>query len=171
MRLPLSTSTTKWQRPLTQPVLTDRVGGGGASVSVTIGLPHPYAPPAPPRDEASAPWVGSGGPPWLPAALVHLVLEYVEVVCGGHGDDVVLGVPGGVEDLLVEVQTVHADFVLLALATCRHLAGLEDLHRLAVLPGRLQGQVPPLAAVEHPEEVVVGAGHHHAERPQGGESR
>lgn len=60
----------------------------------------------------------------LTAALVHFVLEYVEVVGRRHGDDVVLGVPGGVEDLLVEVQTVHADFVLLALAARTHFAGL-----------------------------------------------
>lgn len=46
--------------------------------------------------------------------------------------------PGSVKDLLVEVQTVHADFVLLALAARGHFAGLEDLHGLAVLPGRLQ---------------------------------
>lgn len=98
---------------------------------------------------------GHVDPPHCRLWLIHLVLEYVEVVCGRHSDDVVLGVPGGVEDLLVEVQTVHADFVLLAFATRRHLAGFKYLHGLAILSGCLQGQVPPLAAVEHPEEVVV----------------
>lgn len=35
--------------------------------------------------------------------LNDLLLEYVKVVGGCHGDDVVLRMPGGVEDLLVEV--------------------------------------------------------------------
>lgn len=38
-----------------------------------------------------------------PLLLNDLILEYVEVVGGCHGDDVVLGVPGSVEDLLVEI--------------------------------------------------------------------
>lgn len=96
--------------------------------------------------------------------LVHLVLEYVEVVGRRHCDDVVLGVPGAVQDFLVEVQTVHADLVLLALAPGADLAGLEGLQGLAVLAGCLQGDVPSVAAVEHPEEVVVRARHHHAGR-------
>jgi len=103
------------------------------------------------------------------APLVHFILEYVEVVGRRHGDDVVLGMPGRVEDLLVEVQTVHADFVLLALSARAHLARLQDLHGLAVLSGGLQGHIPPLAAVEHPEEVVVRAGHHHTDGGRGGE--
>lgn len=35
--------------------------------------------------------------------LIHLVLKYIQVVCGSYGDDVLLGVPGCVQDLLVEV--------------------------------------------------------------------
>lgn len=93
--------------------------------------------------------------------LVHFILEYVEVVGGCHSDDVVLRVPGCVQDLLVEVQTVHADLVLLAFPARTHLPGLQHLQRLAVLTGCLQGHVSVLATVEHPEEVVVGAGHYH----------
>ena len=58
---------------------------------------------------------GAGG------GLVDFVLEDVEVVGGGHGDDVLLGVPGGVQDLLAEVQAVHADLVLATLAPDTHL--------------------------------------------------
>lgn len=67
--------------------------------------------------------------------------------------------PGSVEDLLVEVQAVHADLVLLPLAAGGHFARLERGPRFAALPGRLQCDVPPGVAVEHSEEVVVGAGH------------
>lgn len=67
--------------------------------------------------------------------------------------------PGSVEDLLVEVQAVYADLVLLPLAAGRHLARLERGPRFAALPGRLKRDVPPGVAVEHSEEVVVGARH------------
>ena len=36
-----------------------------------------------------------------------ILLEEEEVVGGGHGDDVLLRVPGSVQDLLVEVQAVN----------------------------------------------------------------
>ena len=103
--------------------------------------------------------------------VAHFVLEDVEVVDGRHGDDVVVGVPGRVQDLLVEVQTVHADLVLLALAAAATAAAagadparLQQLQRQVVLAGRLQGGVTPLGAVEHAEEVVVRARHDNAER-------
>ena len=41
--------------------------------------------------------------------LVQFVLEYVQIIGGGHRDDVVQGVPGRVEDLLVKVQTIYTD--------------------------------------------------------------
>ena len=87
--------------------------------------------------------------------LLQFVLKYIEVVSGGHGDDVVLRVPGRVEDLLVKVQAVYTDLVLLALPTCAHLAGLEHRTRLTAFPRRLQGHILPVASVKHPEEVVV----------------
>ena len=42
-----------------------------------------------------------------------------------------------------------------------YLAGFEDSPGLAVLSGRLQGDVTLGVPVKHPEEVVVGAGHDH----------
>ena len=50
-----------------------------------------------------------------------VLLEQEQVVGGGHRDDVLLGVPGGVEDLLVEVQAVHGDFILFPLTARTHL--------------------------------------------------
>lgn len=63
------------------------------------------------------------------------------------------------EDLLVEVQAVHADFVLLPLASGGHFAWFEGGPRFAALPGRLECDVPSGVAVKHSEKVVVGAGH------------
>lgn len=95
---------------------------------------------------------------------VELVLEDVQVVGGGDGDDVLVGVPRRVQDLLGEVQAVHADVVLAPLAAGgAHPARLQHGPRLAALPRRLQGDVALGVAVEHAEEVVVGAGHDHAE--------
>lgn len=56
--------------------------------------------------------------------LVYFILEYVEVICRCHCNDVVLGMPSSVKDFLVEVQTIHADFILLAFPSSAHLAGL-----------------------------------------------
>ena len=53
--------------------------------------------------------------------LLVILLEEEEIVGGGHGDDVLLRVPGSVQDLLVEVQAVHGDFILFPLATRTHL--------------------------------------------------
>lgn len=54
-------------------------------------------------------------------SLMHLrvefVLEDVQIVGGGDGDDVFSRVPGCMEDLLGEVQAVHADVVLPALSS------------------------------------------------------
>lgn len=43
---------------------------------------------------------------------LELVLEYKEVVGGSHGDDTLVRMPRRVQDLLVEVQAVHAYLVL-----------------------------------------------------------
>lgn len=67
--------------------------------------------------------------------------------------------PGGVQDLLVKVQTVDVDFVLFPLATGADLARLQDRLRLDDVPGRFQRDVLLAVAVEHAEEVVVAAGH------------
>lgn len=97
----------------------------------------------------------------MTTVLVHFFLEDVEVVGGCHGNDIFLRVPGGVQDLLVEVQAVHADLVLLPLAAGANPARLQDLPGLAALARSLQGDVPPLRAIQHSEEVVVGSSHHH----------
>lgn len=49
-------------------------------------------------------------------SLVDFVLEYVQVIGGGYSNDALRGVPGWVEDLLIEVQTVHTNLVFLPLA-------------------------------------------------------
>lgn len=94
--------------------------------------------------------------------LIHLVLKYIQVVCGSYSNDVLLGVPGRVQDLLVEVQAVDADLVLLPLAAGAHLARLQHRARFVVLPGRLQGDVSLCVSVKHPEEVVVRPCHDNA---------
>lgn len=48
---------------------------------------------------------------------VEFVLEDVQVVGGSNSDDVLSRVPGRVEDLLGEIQAVHADVVLTALSS------------------------------------------------------
>lgn len=98
--------------------------------------------------------------------LVQFILEYVQIVGGGHSDDVVQGMPGSVEDLLVKVKTVYTDLILFALPTRAHFARFQDRPWLTVLPRRLQGHILPVAPVKHPEEVVVGAGHHDAAERQ-----
>lgn len=100
--------------------------------------------------------------------LVDFVLENVQVVGGCHSNHVIFGVPGSVEDLLIEVQAVHADLVFLPLAPRGHFARFERSSRFAALPGRLQCDVPPGVAVEHSEEVVVGASHDGTEEGRSG---
>lgn len=96
---------------------------------------------------------------------VELVLEDVQVVGGGDGDDVLIRVPGSVEDLLGEVQAVHADVVLSALSPSgTNPPRLQDSPGFAALPRRLQGHVAFGVPVEHAEEVVVSSGHDHTEK-------
>lgn len=90
---------------------------------------------------------------------VHLVLEDVQVVGGRDGDDVLGRVPGRVQDLLGEVQAVHADVVASPLAAHAHPSRLEHRPGLAALPRRLQGHIPLGVPVKHAEEVVVGSSH------------
>jgi len=46
------------------------------------------------------------------------------------------------------------------------LARLQDGSGFAVLPRRLQGDVTFGVPVEHPEEIVIGAGHDDAEEEE-----
>lgn len=65
---------------------------------------------------------------------VELVLEDVQIVGGGDGDDVLSRMPRCVEDLLGEVQAVHADVVFPALSSSgTHPAWLEDSSGFAAL--------------------------------------
>lgn len=91
--------------------------------------------------------------------LVDLILKYIKVIGGCHSDDVLGGMPGGVEDFLAEVQAVHADLVFAALSSNAHLAGFQDGPGFAVLPRRLQRHVALCITIEHSEEIVVGTRH------------
>ena len=53
--------------------------------------------------------------------MLVILLKQKEIVGSCHRDDVLLRMPGRVQDLLVEVQTVHGDLVLLPLAPGAHL--------------------------------------------------
>ena len=53
--------------------------------------------------------------------LLVILLEEEEIVGGSHRYDVLLRVPGGVQDLLVEVQAVHGDLIFFPLPTRTHL--------------------------------------------------
>lgn len=93
--------------------------------------------------------------------LVDLVLEDVEVVGGGNGDDVLLRVPRGVKDLLAEVQAVNADLILPPLPTHTHLAGLQNRSGFAIFSGCFQRDVTFGVPVKHSEKIVVGTGHYY----------
>lgn len=93
---------------------------------------------------------------------VEFVLKYVQVVGGSYSDDVLVGVPGRVQDLFGKVQAVHADVVFPPLPTGRaHSPRFEDGPGFAALPRCLQRHVALGVAVEHAEEVVVGSRHDH----------
>lgn len=100
---------------------------------------------------------------------VEFVLEDVQVVSGSDGDDVLIRVPGRMEDLLGEVQAVHADVILPAFSSGRtDSPWLENSSGFAALPGCFQGHVPLGVPVEHAEEVVVGSSHDHTRRRRNG---
>lgn len=134
------------------PVEIIRKGGSGPGM---LGGTRPGTPPAPPPAVAAP----ARPPVHLVHVGVHLVLEDVQVVGGRDGDDVLGWVPGRVQDLLGEVQAVHADVVPSPLAAHAHPPRLEHCPGLAALPRRLQRHIPLGVPVKHAEEVVVGSGH------------
>ena len=83
----------------------------------------------------------------------------VEIVGGGDGEDVILGMPGGVQNLLVEVEAVDGDFVLAPFVGRRYLARFEHAPGPNGLARGLESGVVFRVAVEQPEEVVVASGH------------
>jgi len=93
------------------------------------------------------------------ATVLEFVLEDVEVIGGGHGDDVLRWMPGRVQNLFVEVQTLDANLVLLALSAGAHLSRLEHNLGLGDLSRRLKRHVPFGVAVEHAEKIVVRPSH------------
>lgn len=90
------------------------------------------------------------------------VLKNVEVVAGCDGNDVFFGMPGGMEDFLPEVQTVHAYVRLFSFLAHAHPARLQDGPPLTHLPTGLQSHVTQTRPVKHSEVVVVSACHDHA---------
>lgn len=101
---------------------------------------------------------------------VEFVLEDVQVVGGSDGNDVLTRVPGRVEDLLGEVQAVHADVIFPALSPRgTDPPRLQDSSGFAALPRCLQSHVAFGVAVEHAEEVVVGACHDDAGQKRRGD--
>jgi len=87
------------------------------------------------------------------------VLIQVKIVGGGDGEDVIFGMPGGVQYLLVEVEAVDGDFVLAPFVGRRHLARFQHAPGPNRLARRLERGVALRVAVEQAEEVVVASGH------------
>jgi len=70
--------------------------------------------------------------------------------------------PGGMQNLLVEVETVYADLILLPFAASANFPWLEHRLRLDNVPRGLQRDILFRIAIEHAEEVVVASGHYRA---------
>lgn len=99
--------------------------------------------------------------------LIQFLLEYVKVIDCRQCNNVILRMPGGVEDLSAEVQAVHADLVPLASAPRTHTPGLEREAGGAALPRGLEGRVALGVPIKHPEEVVIGPSHDLTENGDG----
>jgi len=97
--------------------------------------------------------------------VLVILLEEEEIVCGRHGDNILLWMPGSVEDLLVEIETVHRDLVLFPLPTRTYLSRFEHCLWLGHFSGGLQRHLFTRAPVKHSEEVVIATGHDGRVRP------
>lgn len=75
--------------------------------------------------------------------------------------------PSCMQDLFAKVQAVDADLVFPPLAPHAHFPRFQDGPGFAVFPRGLQGDVTLGVSVEHPKEVVVGAGHDDTARQRG----
>lgn len=89
----------------------------------------------------------------------EFVLEQEQVVGCRHSDHIFCRVPGRVQDLLVEVQTVNVDLVFPALAARADLAWFKHSLGFRDLSGSFERDLLPRVSVKHAEEVVVGASH------------
>ena len=84
----------------------------------------------------------------------------VKIVGGCDGEDVILGMPGGMEDFFVEIEAVDGNLVLLPFVRHANFARFEDLARAHVFSRSLEGRLPlGSASIEHPKEVVVTPRH------------
>ena len=100
------------------------------------------------------------GPHTLASPSEFLVVQ-VEIIGGGDGEDVVLGMPGGMEDFFVKVEAIDGNLVLFPLVRHADLARFQDLPRTNVFPRSLEGRLPlGSATIEHPKEVVVTPRHY-----------
>jgi len=91
--------------------------------------------------------------------MLVILLKQKEIVGSCHRDDVLLRMPGRVQDLLVEVQTVHGDLVLLPLAPGAHLAWFEHCLWFSNFSRCFQCHFLPRIAIKHSEKVVVTSCH------------
>lgn len=115
-----------------------------------VGARHSPVPPLP----VAAPARGRWGR--LVHVGVHLVLEDVQVVGGCDSDDVLGRVPGRVQDLLGEVQAVHADVASQSpLAARTRVAGTHG----ACSPQGPPGSHPAWCSGQTCGRVVVGSSH------------
>ena len=49
--------------------------------------------------------------------MLELILKQKEIICSRHRNDIFSGMPCGMQDLLIEVQTVHTNLILLTFTT------------------------------------------------------
>lgn len=82
----------------------------------------------------------AGGSSSMPLIVL---LEEEEIVGGGNRNDVLLWMPGSVENLLVEVKAIDGDLVLFPLPTRAHLSRFEHRLWLGDLSGSLQRHFLP----------------------------
>lgn len=82
-------------------------------------------------------------------------MKEIEIICGSYGQDIVLGVPFCMQDLAVEVQTLHTDFIL-SLSPCRgHSLVAENSSQSGHISRRLITILTVRLPVKYPEEIVV----------------
>lgn len=70
--------------------------------------------------------------------------------------------PGGVQDLLIKVETVHADLFLLPFAASANFSWLQHRLRLNDIPGRFQRYILFRVSIKYSEKVIIATGHYRA---------
>lgn len=87
------------------------------------------------------------------------VLKDIEVVSGCNGNDVFRRVPGHVQNLFREVQTVHAHIATATPAPGVNAAGPQHGSWFAALAPRLEGHAATRLTIKHPEKTVIRSCH------------